>query len=158
MTNRKDRFGGLHFFLPLPINKLLEVIYTDETSTETFNKMKKFGDSLGKVGIKCKDTPGFIANALSIPNGIEALRLLANGVATAKDIDLALKVGFLYPLGPFELFDLVGLDTNLHILNIWSKRNPGKDITPQIKILEKLVAQGKLGVKTGEGFYRYSKL
>ena len=158
MTNRKDRFGGLHFFFPLTFNKLLEVIHTEETSTVTFNKIKNFGDSLGKVCIKCKDTPGFIGNALMIPNGIEALRLLHNGVASAKDIDKAMKVGYGYPVGPFELFDTIGLETNLNILKVWSERNPSDDISPQIKILENLVTQGKLGMKSGEGFFMYSKL
>lgn len=117
VTNRKDRFGGLHFFNPVPVMKLLEVIRTPETSEETYQTMMEWGKSVGKTCITCKDTPGFVVNRLLVPNLAEAVRMLERGDATARDIDTAMKLGAGYPMGPFELADYVGLDTTKFILD-----------------------------------------
>jgi len=117
VTNRKDKFGGLHFFNPVPVMKLLEVIRTDDTSDETYERMMAWGKSVGKTCITCKDTPGFVVNRLLVPNLAEAVRMLERGDATARDIDIAMKLGAGHPMGPFELADYVGLDTTKFILD-----------------------------------------
>lgn len=103
VTNRKAQFGGLHFFNPVPVMKLLEVIRTDDTSDQTFNAMRSFGERVGKTCITCKDTPGFVVNRLLVPYMGEAMRLLERGDASARDIDTAMKLGAGYPMGPIEL-------------------------------------------------------
>ncbi|XP_014675593.1 PREDICTED: hydroxyacyl-coenzyme A dehydrogenase, mitochondrial-like isoform X4 [Priapulus caudatus] len=124
-TNRKDRFGGLHFFNPVPVMRLLE------------------------------DTPGFIVNRLLMPYLGEAVRMLERGDATAKEIDQAMEMGTGYPMGPFKLADYIGLDIVKLILDGWHKRFPENRIFQPITVLDKLVSTGKLGRKTGEGFYKY---
>lgn len=156
-VNRKDRFGGLHFFNPVPVMKLLEVVKGAETSEETYNAMMQWGKSLGKVCVTCKDTPGFIVNRLLVPYIAEAARLFERGDASARDIDLAMKLGAGYPMGPLELADYVGLDTNKFILDGWHKKYPDNPLFKPIDLLNKLVSEGKLGVKAGEGFYKYEK-
>lgn len=156
-SQRKDRFGGLHFFNPVPVMKLLEVVRIKETSDETYNKLMEFGKNMGKQTVSCKDTPGFIVNRLLIPYTLEAMRMLERGDASARDIDTAMKLGAGYPMGPFELADYVGLDVNKFILDGWMKKFPNHPLFQPVPILEKLVAEGKLGVKTGEGFYKYDK-
>lgn len=155
VTDRKDRFGGLHFFNPVPMMKLLEVIRTTETSDDTYKKMMDFGSKLGKQTITCKDTPGFVVNRLLVPYLSEAVKMLERGDATAKDIDIAMKLGAGYPMGPFELMDYVGLDTNVFIMEGWQKKFPDNPLFQTSELLKKLVAEGKLGKKSGEGFYKY---
>lgn len=157
VTNRKDRFGGLHFFNPVPVMRLLEVIRTVDTSDDTYNKITAFGQKLGKACITCKDTPGFVVNRLLIPYMAESVRLLERGDASARDIDTAMKLGAGYPMGPIELADYVGLDTTYNILKGWHENDPENPIFKPLPLLEKLVKEGKLGVKTGEGFYQYNK-
>ncbi|XP_055942704.1 hydroxyacyl-coenzyme A dehydrogenase, mitochondrial-like [Argiope bruennichi] len=157
VTDRKDRFGGLHFFNPVPVMKLLEVIRTQETSDDTYNKMMTFGKELGKTTITCKDTPGFVVNRLLVPYMGEAVRMLERGDATARDIDTAMKLGAGYPMGPFELLDYVGLDTTLFILEGWQEKYPDNPLFQPSEMLKKLVSEGKLGMKTGEGFYKHQK-
>lgn len=157
VTERKDRFGGLHFFNPVPVMKLLEVIRTQETSDDTYNKMMTFGKELGKTTITCKDTPGFVVNRLLVPYMGEAVRMLERGDATARDIDTAMKLGAGYPMGPFELLDYVGLDTTLFILEGWQQKYPDNALFKSSELLKKLVSEGKLGMKTGEGFYKHQK-
>nr|CAD7194701.1 unnamed protein product [Timema douglasi]CAD7407372.1 unnamed protein product [Timema poppensis] len=157
VTKRKDRFGGLHFFNPVPVMKLLEVIRIPETSDETYKKMMDWGQALGKTTITCKDTPGFVVNRLLVPNLAEAVRMLERGDATARDIDTAMKLGAGHPMGPFELADYVGNDTTKFILDGWHKRFPDNPLFRPIPLLTKLVEEGKLGLKTGEGFYKYNK-
>jgi len=156
-VQRQDRFGGLHFFNPVPVMKLLEVIRISATSDETFGTLLQFGKALGKTTVSCKDTPGFIVNRLLVPYMIEAVRMLERGDATAEDIDTAMKLGAGYPMGPIELLDYVGLDTSKYIVDGWKKRYPDDPAFKTSDLLDKIVKDGKLGRKTGAGFYKYSK-
>lgn len=153
-TNRLDRFGGLHFFNPVPMMKLVEVIATSATSQETFDSLLNFSKALGKTPVSCKDTPGFIVNRLLVPYMMEAIRLHERGHGSKEDIDIAMKLGAGYPMGPFELADYVGLDTMKFIIDGWSAKDPGNPLFAPSELLNKLVAEGKLGKKTGEGFYK----
>jgi len=157
LTNRKDRFGGLHFFSPVPLMKLLEVVRTDETSDDTYAKIDAWGKAIGKVTVKCKDTPGFIVNRLLIPYTMEAVRMLERGDASAKDIDTAMKLGAGYPMGPFELSDFVGVDIGYYIGEGWAERFPDDPAYKVPEIVRKMMKEGKLGRKTGEGYYKYEK-
>lgn len=153
----RSRFGGLHFFNPVPMMKLLEVIKADETSDETFQAMLDWGKAMGKTTVNCIDTPGFIVNRLLVPYLMEAIRLVERGHATKEDVDTAMRLGAGYPMGPFALADYVGLDTNKFILDGWHSAYPEEPLFTPVKSLEELVAQNKLGRKTGEGFYNYKK-
>ncbi|XP_047521515.1 hydroxyacyl-coenzyme A dehydrogenase, mitochondrial-like [Pieris napi] len=157
VVKRKDKFGGLHFFNPVPIMRLLEVVRGMDTTDITFSTMMEWGKSVGKTCVSCKDTPGFIVNRLLVPYIAEAIRLLERGDASARDIDIAMKLGAAYPMGPMELADYVGLDTTKFILDGWSKKYPDQPLFRPIPTLNKLVGEGKLGVKSGEGFYKYEK-
>lgn len=156
-TSRPDRFGGLHFFNPVPVMKLLEVVRIPETSDETFNAMLDWGKAMKKVTVNCKDTPGFIVNRLLVPYMAEAIRMLERGDASSKDIDVAMKLGAGYPMGPFELADYVGLDTTKFIMDGWHEAYPDEPLFKPSPLVEKLVSEGKLGVKSGHGFYSYPK-
>lgn len=156
-TKRRDRFGGLHFFNPVPVMKLLEVIRCPETSDDTNNKITQWGKNIGKVTIACKDTPGFVVNRLLVPNMMEAVRMLERGDATARDIDTGMKLGAGHPMGPFELADYVGLDVTKFIIDGWHKKFPDNPLFKPSAYLDKLIADGKLGIKSGEGFYKYDK-
>ncbi|KAB7502234.1 Trifunctional enzyme subunit alpha, mitochondrial [Armadillidium nasatum] len=156
-AKRKDRFGGLHFFNPVAVMKLLEVIRIPETSQATTDSMIAWGKAMEKVTVQCKDTPGFIVNRLLLPYKMEAYRMYERGDASYRDIDTAMKLGTGYPMGPFELSDYVGLDTSLFIIEGWAKEYPDEPLYKVPEILRKLVSEGKLGVKTGEGFYKYNK-
>ncbi len=115
----------------------------------------EFGKSIGKVTVECKDTPGFIVNRLLVPYMFQAVHMLERGDATAKDIDTAMKLGAGYPMGPFELADYVGLDTTKFIVDGWREKYPDDPAFKKSDVLDKLVAEGKYGRKTGEGFYKY---
>jgi len=154
-SSRADRWGGLHFFNPVPVMKLLEVVRIPQTSDETYNAMVEWGKAMGKVTVECKDTPGFIVNRLLVPYLMEAVRMVERGDASAKDVDVAMKLGAGHPMGPFELADYVGLDTNKFIMDGWSSRFPSEPLFRESPMLNKLVADGKLGRKSGEGFYKY---
>jgi 3-hydroxyacyl-CoA dehydrogenase len=154
-TNRLDRFGGLHFFNPVPVMKLLEVIRIPETSDETFNAMVAWGKAMKKETVDCKDTPGFIVNRLLVPYLMEAIRMVERGDASVKDVDTAMKLGAGHPMGPFELADYVGLDTNKFIMDGWSERYPDETLFRTSELLNKMVAENKLGRKSGEGFHKY---
>jgi 3-hydroxyacyl-CoA dehydrogenase len=148
--NKKDRFAGLHFFNPVPMMKLVEIVKTDQTDEKVLSTLVDFTKSLNKVPVVCKDTPGFIVNRLLIPYLVEAVKLYEEGVASKEDIDIAIKLGLGYPMGPFELLDYVGLDTTLSIIKAWeTKLN-----LPVVKSIKELVEQGKLGNKSGEGFHK----
>ncbi|KOB75952.1 3-hydroxyacyl-coa dehyrogenase [Operophtera brumata] len=156
-SNTSSLFGGLHFFNPVPVMRLLEVVRGAETSEGTYATMMEWGKAVGKTCITCKDTPGFVVNRLLVPYICEAIRLYERGDASARDIDIAMKLGAGYPMGPLELADYVGLDTNKFILDGWFKKYPEQALFKPIPLLNKLVSEGKLGVKTGEGFYKYEK-
>lgn len=157
VTNRKDRFGGLHFFNPVPVMKLLEVVRTPETSEETYQAMMAWGKAIGKTCITCKDTPGFVVNRLLVPYIAEAIRMMERGDASPQDIDIAMKLGAGYPMGPIELSDYVGHDTTLSIVDGWHKKFPENPLFEPCASVKKLVREGKLGRKSGEGFYKYDK-
>lgn len=154
-TARLDRFGGLHFFNPVPMMKLVEVIKTPSTSQQTFDTLLDFSKALGKHPVSCKDTPGFIVNRLLVPYMMEAIRLHERGHGSKEDIDVAMKLGAGYPMGPFELLDYVGLDTSKFIIDGWHAMDPDNPLFSPSPLLNKLVSEGKLGKKTGEGFYKY---
>lgn len=156
-TKRLDRFGGLHFFNPVPVMKLLEVVKTSQTSDETFNAMMEFGSKIGKVTVKCKDTPGFIVNRLLVPYMLESVRLYERGDASKEDIDMAMKLGAGYPMGPLQLSDYVGLDTIKFIVDGWAEAYPDNPLFQPSPLLNQLVEEGKFGMKSGEGFYTYKK-
>jgi len=154
-TNRQDKFVGLHFFNPVPVMKLLEVVKTDMTDPEVFDKVTTWGKELGKTTVPCKDTPGFVVNRLLVPFLFEAVRMVERGDATPADVDVAMKLGAGHPMGPFELFDYIGHDTMDLIMQGWSGRYPEETLFRRSEAVKKLVAEGKLGRKTGEGFYKY---
>ncbi|XP_042325705.1 hydroxyacyl-coenzyme A dehydrogenase, mitochondrial [Sceloporus undulatus] len=154
-TTRQDRFGGLHFFNPVPLMKLVEVVKTPMTSQKTFESLMDFSKILGKIPVACKDTPGFIVNRLLVPYLMESVRLFERGDASKEDIDVAMKLGAGYPMGPFELLDYVGLDTSKFIMDGWHSLEPDNPLFAPSSLLNQLVDEKKLGKKTGEGFYQY---
>ncbi|CDW53865.1 l 3 hydroxyacyl coenzyme a dehydrogenase, short [Trichuris trichiura] len=151
----KERFAGLHFFNPVPMMKLVEIVRALPTSNQTIDALAKYVERLKKTAVMCRDTPGFIVNRLLVPAGMEAIRLAERGDASKEDIDIAMKLGAGHPMGPFELFDYIGLDTCKFIIDGWHKRFPENPIFSPSPMLDKLVEQGKLGRKTGEGFFKY---
>jgi 3-hydroxybutyryl-CoA dehydrogenase len=153
-TKRPDRFGGLHFFNPVPLMKLVEVIRALTTSDETYQTVFAFAQSLGKEPITAPDRPGFIVNRLLVPYLLDAIRAYENGLGTLEDIDKGMKLGCGYPMGPFTLLDFVGLDTTYYIANIMFEefREPAYAPPP---LLKRMVLAGRLGRKGGQGFYKY---
>ncbi len=155
-TSRPDKVLGLHFFNPPVLMKLLEVVKTAATSNETLETGKAFGKSLGKTAITAPDTPGFVVNRLLLPFMMEAFRMLEAGLATRDDIDDGARLGLGHSLGPLKLADLVGLDTVLYIGSaIYAELKDPLYAPPEI--LKRMVAEGKLGRKTGKGFYDYAR-
>jgi 3-hydroxyacyl-CoA dehydrogenase len=154
-SGRPERFVGLHFFNPVQLMRLVEVVQTDKTDDEVFAAARAFGEATGKVPVGCKDTPGFVVNRLLVPYMTQALEMLERGDASKEDIDAAMQFGCGHPMGPITLTDYVGLDTTLFILQGWVKRFPNEPAFAVPKILEEKVAAGKLGRKTGEGFYKW---
>jgi 3-hydroxybutyryl-CoA dehydrogenase len=154
-TGRPDRFGGLHFFNPVPLMKLVEVIRALTTSDETYQTVFAFARSLGKEPITAPDRPGFIVNRLLVPYLLDAIRAYENGLGTLEDIDNGMKLGCGYPMGPFTLLDFVGLDTTYYIANIMFEefREPAYAPPP---LLKRMVLAGRLGRKSGQGFYSYA--
>jgi 3-hydroxybutyryl-CoA dehydrogenase len=155
-TKRPDRFAGLHFFNPVPIMKLVEVIRALTTSDETYEALMTFAKGLGKEPITAPDRPGFIVNRLLVPYLLDAVRAYENGLGTLEDIDKGMKLGCGYPMGPFTLLDFVGLDTTYYIANIMFEefREPAYAPPP---LLKRMVLAGRLGKKSGRGFYSYDR-
>jgi 3-hydroxybutyryl-CoA dehydrogenase len=153
-TSRMDKVLGLHFMNPVPIMKLLEVIQTIATSDETLETGKEFGKSLGKTVVVAKDTPGFIANRLSIAYTLNAIRMLESGVATREDIDTAVTSGLNYPMGPLALADFLGIDTLYYAACDMYDKFKEPQYAPPV-LLQKMIAAGWYGRKAGRGFYEY---
>jgi len=153
-TKRPDRFGGLHFFNPVPLMKLVEVVKALTTSDDTHQQLMGFSRSIGKEPITAPDKPGFIVNRLLVPYLLDAIRCYERGLGTVEDIDNGMKLGCGYPMGPLTLLDFVGLDTTYYIANIMfdEYKDPMFAAPP---LLKRMVLAGKLGRKSGEGFYKY---
>lgn len=154
-TSRADRFVGMHFFNPVPVMKLVEVVRTIATSDETFDRAFAFSKALGKVPVAAKDNSGFIVNLLLVPYMLDAIRQLERGVAGVEDIDTAMSLGCGYPMGPFVLCDFVGLDTLNMIGEIMYEEYREARYAPP-PLLKRIVAMGRFGRKTGMGFYDWS--
>ncbi|HID65009.1 MAG TPA: 3-hydroxybutyryl-CoA dehydrogenase [Anaerolineae bacterium] len=155
-TKRGDKVLGIHFFNPVPVMPLLELVRTILTSDETLAIAREFGRSVGKTTVVAKDTPGFIVNRLLIPYLLDAVRIYEDGLATREDIDTAIKLGLNHPMGPLTLLDLVGLDTTLFIADAMFEefKDPRYAAPP---LLRRMVLAGHLGRKSGRGFYDYSR-
>ena len=155
-TKRPDKFVGLHFFNPVPVMKLVEVVRMILTSDESFDRAFEFARSLGKEPVACRDNSGFIVNRLLVPYLLDAIRALEEGVGSVEDIDKGMQLGCGYPMGPFTLLDFVGLDTTYYIANIMFDEYREKRFAPP-PLLKQMVQAGRLGKKSGRGFYDYSK-
>jgi len=154
-TQRPERFVGLHFFNPVPMMKLVEVVRTIATAPEVFETAVKFGEKLGKVPVRTVDKPGFIVNRLLVPYLLDAIRAYEEGVGSIADIDESMKLGCGYPMGPFTLLDFVGLDTTYYITHVmYDEFKERRFAAPPL--LKRLVLAGWYGRKSGKGFYDYS--
>lgn len=153
-TRRGDRFVGMHFFNPVHIMKLLELVVTGQTSAATLAAVQEVGARLGKDCIVVKDFPGFATSRLGVCLGLEAIRMVEQGVASAADIDKALELGYAHPMGPLKLTDLVGLDVRLNIAD-YLHGELKSEVFRAPQLMRDMVKAGKLGKKSGEGFYKY---
>jgi len=157
-TKRPDKVIGMHFFNPVPLMKLVEVIRGISTSDETTATILDITKKLGKDPVEVKvDVPGFLANRLMIAVAIEAIKLYEQGIASKEDIDKAAKLGLNYPMGPFELMDLTGIDINYHVMDYFYKELPKENKWDPPLFIKNMVRAGLLGRKTGKGWYDYSK-
>jgi len=154
--DRQARFIGMHFFNPVPLMKLVEVIRTILTDEQVYERAIEFGKQLGKVPVRAGDKTGFIVNRLLVPYMLDAIRALEEGVASVVDIDAAMKLGCGYPMGPFTLGDFVGLDTTYYIAEIMFNEFREKRFAPP-PLLKRMVLAGLYGRKSGRGFYDYTK-
>ena len=154
VTRRPDRFGGMHFFNPVPVMKLVEVVRSIATSDATIATLKAFGAALGKTVVEARDTSGFIVNRLLVPYLLDAVRVLESGIATREDIDEGMKLGCGHPMGPLALLDFVGLDTTYYIANIMFEEFKEPRFAPP-PLLKRMVLAGHCGRKSGKGFYDY---
>jgi len=153
-TKRADRFVGLHFFNPVPLMPLVEVVRTVTTSDEAFKRAFAFAKSLGKEAVAAKDNSGFIVNLLLVPYLLDAIRAVERGVGSVPDVDKAMQLGCGYPMGPLTLLDFVGLDTTYHIAEIMFKEYREQRYAPP-PLLKRMVLAGMYGKKSGKGFYDY---
>jgi 3-hydroxybutyryl-CoA dehydrogenase len=154
-TARPKQFVGLHFFNPVPLMKLVEVVRTILTSDETFNTAFEFAKKVGKEPVSCRDNSGFIVNRLLVPYILDAIRAYEEGVGSIEDIDKAMQLGCGYPMGPFTLLDFVGLDTTYYITHVMHEEYREKRFASP-PLLRKMVLAGRFGRKSGAGFYDYS--
>lgn len=148
-------FVGLHFFNPVHINKLLEIVRGKTTSDAVIEASLEYAKRIGKEAIVVKDSPGFATSRLGVLLGLEAIRMVEQGVASAEDIDKAMELGYKHPMGPLKLTDLVGLDVRLDIARYLHEKLGAEQFRPP-RLLEQMVAEGKLGKKTGRGFHDWS--
>jgi 3-hydroxybutyryl-CoA dehydrogenase len=154
-TKRPERFIGLHFFNPVPLMKLVEVVRTIATAAEVYDTACEFGKKLGKVPVRTSDKTGFMVNRLLVPYLLDAIRAYEEGVGSIDDIDNAMKLGCGYPMGPFTLLDFVGLDTTYYITHVmYDEFKERRFASPPL--LKRLVMAGWYGRKSGKGFYDYS--
>jgi 3-hydroxybutyryl-CoA dehydrogenase len=154
-TNRPELVAGMHFFNPAQIMKLVEVVRGFKTSDETVQQLKALSKKLSKEPVEVKkDSPGFIVNRIMLPQFIEAIRLVQEGVASYEDIDKAVKLGLNYPMGPFELQDFAGVDIGYHVMEYFKEEFSENYYAPPL-LLKQIVKAGRLGKKTGAGFYDY---
>lgn len=153
-TNRPDKVIGMHFMNPVPIMKLVEIINGSKTSELTNQKIVSAAEKMGKIALSCNDSPGFVSNRILCPMLNEAILTLQEGVAEPEAIDGIMKLGMNHPIGPLALSDLIGLDTVLHIMNVLHEGLADDKYAPA-ELLISMVEEGKLGRKTGEGFYKY---
>ena len=153
-TNRPDKVIGMHFMNPVPIMKLVEIINGDQTSEATNSAVVEAAEKMGKTALSCNDSPGFVSNRILCPMLNEAILTLQEGVAEPAAIDGIMKLGMNHPIGPLALSDLIGLDTVLHIMNVLHEGLDDDKYAPA-DLLKTMVAEGKLGRKSGEGFYKY---
>jgi 3-hydroxybutyryl-CoA dehydrogenase len=154
-TKRPERFIGLHFFNPVPLMKLVEVVRTIATAPDVYEAAYEFAKKLGKVPVRAKDSTGFIVNRLLVPYMLDAIRAYEEGVGSIEDIDNAMKLGCGYPMGPFTLLDFVGLDTTYYITHVmFDEFKEERFASPPL--LKRLVMAGWYGRKSGRGFYDYS--
>lgn len=153
-TSRPDRIAGMHFMNPAPVMKLVEGIRGGETSQETFETVRRLSEKMGKTFVAVKDSPAFVVNRILVPMLNEAVFALQEGLATKEDIDLAMKLGCGFPMGPFELLDHVGLDTALSIMEVMVQDMGDPKYKP-CPLLSEYVSKGRLGKKVGKGFYDY---
>jgi 3-hydroxybutyryl-CoA dehydrogenase len=152
-VERRDRFIGMHFFNPPQAMKLIEIVRGERTSEDTVAQVIEVAETMGKTPIVVRDSPGFATSRLGVAIGLEAIRMFEEGVASAEDIDRAMELGYNHPMGPLRLTDLVGLDVRLGIAEYLASTLGPRFEPPQL--LRDLVAEGKLGKKTGQGFYRW---
>jgi 3-hydroxybutyryl-CoA dehydrogenase len=155
-TKRPGRFVGLHFFNPVPLMKLVEVVSTIVTEPQVLDEVKGFAGQIGKTPVSTGDTTGFVVNRLLVPYLLDAIRMLESGVASREDIDNAMKLGCGYPMGPLTLLDFVGLDTTYYIANIMFDEFKLPHFAPP-PLLKRMVLAGHHGRKSGRGFYDYSQ-
>ena len=156
MTQRPDKVLGMHFFNPVPVMTLLEIVRSFLTSDETLRTSRALGEALGKKIIVAKDYPGFIVNALFIPYQLDAIRFYENGMASREDIDTGMQLGMNHPMGPLTLADFVGLDTILFVADeMYAETKDPRYAAPPL--LRRMVVAGHLGRKSGKGFYEYGK-
>ena len=149
-----ERVAGMHFFNPVHIMALVEIVRGDRTSDDTVAAIRALAETIGKTPIVVTDSPGFASSRLGIAFGLEAIRMVEEGVATPEDIDTAMTLGYRHPMGPLRLTDLVGLDVRLDIARYLHSELESDRFSPPA-LLERMVAEGKLGKKSGEGFYRW---
>jgi 3-hydroxybutyryl-CoA dehydrogenase len=153
-TERPQQVVGAHFFNPVPLMKLLELIRTEYTSAATIEAAEAFAEQLGKTSVVIADSPGFATSRLGIVIGLEAMRMVEQGVASAADIDTAMELGYRFPMGPLKLTDLVGLDVRMHIGEYLAGELGNEAFRPP-KLMRDMVADGRLGKKSGHGFYEW---
>ena len=156
VTDRPDRFIGMHFFNPVPLMALLELIRGLQTSDDTHAEAAEFAKRIGKVAVTAKNSPGFAVNRILCPMINEAIFALQEGIATAEDLDAGMKLGCNHPIGPLALADMIGLDTMLSVMEVFYEGFNDPKYRPA-PLLKEMVAAGHLGRKTGQGFYSYGK-